>query len=129
MAEYIVKFDDAEIVRLSKEMGYSSPKQLIEAAVKWLVECREEMVTPEQRSISEHMEIEYMGGYQAGYREGYSVGLGEGKVAGLDSGYIKGLSEGFSQGHDKGYDKGYQEGYDEGYSAGYSEMYWETADS
>jgi len=110
MAEYIVKFDDAEIVRLSKEMGYYSPKQLIEVAVKWLVECREEMVTPEQRSISEHMEMEYMGGYQKGYREGYSAGLGEGKVAGLDSGYIKGFSEGFSQGHDEGYSVGYNEG-------------------
>jgi flagellar biosynthesis/type III secretory pathway protein FliH len=117
MANYIVKFDDAEIVRLSKEMGYSSPKQLIEVAVKWLVECREEMVTPEQRTIAEHMEIEYMGGYQKGYQEGYSIGLDEGKVAGLDSGYIKGFSEGFSQGHD------------EGYSAGYSEMYWETIDN
>jgi len=74
MTGYIVKFDDAEIVKLSKEYGYGTPKKLIEVAVKWLSDCREEFLVPEEKSITDYLTEEYNMGHQDGLQEGWDQG-------------------------------------------------------
>jgi hypothetical protein len=86
MTGYIVKFDDAEIVKLSKEYGYGTPKKLIEVAVKWLSDCREELIVPESKTIGQYMSEEYNSGFAAGYANGYTVGYDDGYDDGCDDG-------------------------------------------
>ena len=42
MAKYTVQFDDAEIVKLSLEYGYGTPKKFIVASIELMKHCREE---------------------------------------------------------------------------------------